>query len=182
MRKICDLNNSGTSADFRCKKSRNHGDCGGSVKVFYLPLNSVNFCFDRMTRNQVVLTGSWVRIPPAPPRRSKLCIACSDFFTKIRARSRRCSSFPRKAGGFAGTPNISCVSLAAYIFAKAAGALIPLRLLFRKKSRSARLFGCKRPHDGSLSLPTFCELRGFNSHLRKAEKIFSMCLSHAAAC
>ena len=28
---------------------------------------------------------------------------------------------------------------------------------FRKKSRSAHLFGCKRPHDGSLSLTTFCE-------------------------
>ena len=28
---------------------------------------------------------------------------------------------------------------------------------FRKKSRSARLFGCKRPHDGSLSLPPFCD-------------------------
>lgn len=26
----------------------------------------------------------------------------------------------------------------------------------RKKSRSARLFGCKCPHHGSLSLPTFC--------------------------
>ena len=26
---------------------------------------------------------------------------------------------------------------------------------FSQKSRSARLFGCKRPHDGSLSLPTF---------------------------
>ena len=25
-----------------------------------------------------------------------------------------------------------------------------------KKSRSAHLFGCKRPRDGSLSLPTFC--------------------------
>ena len=56
-----------------------------------------------------------------------------------------------------------------------------LLLLFRKKSRSAYLFGCKRPHDGSLSLPTFCELRGFNSHLRKAGKIFFMCLSHVAA-
>ncbi len=32
-----------------------------------------------------------------------------------------------------------------------------LPLLFHKKSRSARLLGCKRPHDGSLSLPTFCE-------------------------
>ena len=27
--------------------------------------------------------------------------------------------------------------------------------LFPQKSRSARLFGCNRPHDGSLSLPTF---------------------------
>ena len=29
---------------------------------------------------------------------------------------------------------------------------------FPQKSRSARLFGCKRPHDGSLSLPTFADL------------------------
>ena len=29
---------------------------------------------------------------------------------------------------------------------------------FCKKSRSAHLFGCKRLHDGSLSLPTFCGL------------------------
>ena len=33
-----------------------------------------------------------------------------------------------------------------------------LRLL-RKKSRSVRLFVCKRTHDGSLSLPTFCGVR-----------------------
>ena len=71
MRKICDLNNSGTSADFRCKKSRNHGDCGGSVKVFYLPLNSVNFCFDRMTRNAVSRKASRVRIPNSPPKSPK---------------------------------------------------------------------------------------------------------------
>ena len=36
--------------------------------------------------------------------------------------------------------------------------LLPLLLLFRKKSRSAPLLGCKRPRDGSLSLPTFCGL------------------------
>ena len=36
--------------------------------------------------------------------------------------------------------------------------LMPLLLLFRKKSRSARLLGCKRPRNGSLSLPTFCGL------------------------
>ena len=29
---------------------------------------------------------------------------------------------------------------------------------FRKKSRSARLLGCERPRDGSLSLTTFCEI------------------------
>ncbi len=62
-------------------------------------------------------------------------------------------------------------------FTKVTGALIPLRLLFRKKSRSARLFSCKRPHDGSLSLPIFCGLRGFDSHRRNAENIFFMWLS-----
>ena len=40
-------------------------------------------------------------------------------------------------------------------------------LLFRKMSRSVRLFVCKRTHDGSRSLPTFCEqvpygARGFS--------------------
>ena len=35
-----------------------------------------------------------VRIQSLGPRRSKLCIACSDFFLKVRARSRRCASFP----------------------------------------------------------------------------------------
>ena len=33
----------------------------------------------------------------------------------------------------------------------------PSFLLFRKKARSARLFACKRAHNGSLSLPPFCE-------------------------
>lgn len=51
-----------------------------------------------------------------------------------------------------------------------------LLLLFRKKSRSACLFGCRRLHDGSLSLSTFCELRAFNSHLPKAENIFFILL------
>ena len=32
----------------------------------------------------------------------------------------------------------------------------PLLLLLRKRARSARLLGCKRPRDGSLSLPPFC--------------------------
>ena len=36
-----------------------------------------------------------------------------------------------------------------------------LFLLFHKKSLLARLFGCKRPHNDSLSLPTFCEFLRF---------------------
>ena len=32
------------------------------------------------TRNQVVRKGTWVRIPPSPPRRSKRYDACSDSF------------------------------------------------------------------------------------------------------
>ena len=36
----------------------------------------------------------------------------------------------------------------------------------RKRSRSVRLLGCKRPRDGSLSLPTFCEKKegAFSEH------------------
>ena len=33
---------------------------------------------------------------------------------------------------------------------------IPSLLPLRKKSRAAHLLGCKRPRDGSLSLPIFC--------------------------
>ncbi|MFQ9872722.1 MAG: hypothetical protein ACLRVT_06915 [Oscillospiraceae bacterium] len=50
----------------------------------------------------------WVQVPSPAPCRSKLCIACSDFFHKSQS------------------------------------ALTPLLLLFRKKSRLAHLFGCKR--------------------------------------
>ena len=49
----------------------------------------------------------------------------------------------------------SCISLAPTFF-KSQSVLIPLLLLFRKRSRSRRLFACKRAHDGFGSLPTFC--------------------------
>ena len=40
--------------------------------------------------------GLWVRVPLPVPRRSKLCIACSNFFVKVRAHLRRCSSYPHR--------------------------------------------------------------------------------------
>ncbi|MCI6967263.1 hypothetical protein MR810_09110 [bacterium] len=42
------------------------------------------------------------------------------------------------------------------ILFKNQSALMPLLLLFRKKSRWLRLFACKRAHDASAALPTFC--------------------------
>ena len=52
----------------------------------------------------------------------------------------------------------SYVSLAPIFYEKNQSALTPLLLLFRQKPRSVRLLGCKRPPDGSQSLPPFCEL------------------------
>ena len=67
-----------------------------------------------------------------PRRRGLRIIRDGVFLFKANAvsHSLRRSSFPRKAAGFAGTPNTGCPSPAACIFAKAAGARIPLRLLF----------------------------------------------------
>ena len=51
--------------------------------------------------------------------------------------------------------------------------LTTLFLLFHKKSRSARLFGCKRPYNDSLSLQTFCEFLRFLRfllYLKKCQK------------
>ena len=51
--------------------------------------------------------------------------------------------------------------------------LTPLLLLLHKRSRSRRLFGCKRPHDCFGSLPTFCGLRRFESIRKGLQKSFS---------
>ena len=45
-----------------------------------------------------------------------------------------------------------------HFYSKIRSALTPLLLLFRKRPRSARLFACKRAHNGSLSLPAFLRL------------------------
>ena len=69
--------------------------------------------------------GTWVRIPPSPPRRSKVRFAPTSFLP-----SEKRSHPPA-----------------------------PLLPLFRKKSHSAHLLSCNHPHDGSLSLPAFCEFK-----------------------
>ena len=49
------------------------------------------------TRNQVVRKGTWVRIPPSPPRRSKVRFAPTSFYAygkKDVIRPLPCSSFP----------------------------------------------------------------------------------------
>ena len=52
-----------------------------------------------------------------------------------------------------------------------------LLLLFCKISYSAHLFGPKRPSNGSLSLPTFCEFERSTPTAEKPKKSFS-CTSH----
>ena len=44
-----------------------------------------------------------------------------------------------------------------FFFAKNQSALMPLLLLYRKRSHLRRLFSCKRLHNTFGSLPTFCE-------------------------
>lgn len=56
-----------------------------------------------LTRNQVVRKGTWVRIPPSPPRRSKRYIVCSDVFLCLWQKRRHlsallCQRF-QKSGG-----------------------------------------------------------------------------------
>lgn len=69
-------------------------------------------------------------------------------------------------------------------FIKVADVLTPLLLIFRKKSRSASLFGSGdgksrlRPYGDSQSLPVFCGIRDLDSLIRNCKNIFFMCLSH----
>ena len=124
---------------------------------------------------RLLTAGSLVRVQLGEPRRSKLCIACSDFFQKSERAHVAAPPFqtgPAAAGlrfGFSvvlQSPLCSglffCLRLQNKPSARASAP--PLR----KRSRSARLLGCKRPRDGSLSLPTFC---GFESDTQRWDGI-----------
>ena len=88
------------------------------------------------TGNRVVRKGSRVRIPPSPPAANcRSQYRNSLWWIAIFLLPERKYSFRQP------WPCWSAHS--------------PLLLLFRKKSRSAHLFGCRLPHDGSSSLPTF---------------------------
>ncbi len=58
-------------------------------------------------RNAVVRKGSWVRIPPLPPRRRKLHIACGDFFGKSH-RLAHCAASPFPKKGHAAPLRFAC--------------------------------------------------------------------------
>ncbi len=104
----------------------------GSVRLFACkrPLHGLAVATNFLRAAWSFFTPSAETVKISLPRRSKLHIACSDFF-------------------------------------KSQSVLIPLLLLFRKRSRSHRLFACRRAHDGFGSLPTFCgdagQLRLFRS-------------------
>ena len=66
-------------------------------------------------------------------------------------------------------------------FTKVTGALITLRLLFRKRSRLLRLLACKRAHNAFAALPTFCGVREFKSLSIKMKTIFFVSPLHVVA-
>ena len=98
------------------------------------------------------------------PRRRKRYFTCGNFFIKITARSKRCGSFPPKCpANLPGTPLIRFAPT--YFLPKISHTPASLLLLFCEKSRSARLFVCKRTHDGPLSLSTFHDIVRF-THMK----------------
>ena len=124
---------------------------------------------------RLLTAGSLVRVQLGEPRRSKLCIACSDFFQKSERAHVAAPPFqtgPAAAGlrfGFSvvlQSPLCSGLFLCLRLQNKPSARTLAPPL--RKRSRSARLLGCKRPRDGSLSLPTFC---GFESDTQRWDGI-----------
>ena len=59
---------------------------------------NMRVCWNRQTGTFEgrVSYGVRVQVPSLAPRRSKLYIACSDSFSKVRAHSCRCSSSPNR--------------------------------------------------------------------------------------
>ena len=56
-------------------------DCSGSCAGCGIGIGSgIEVVITGLTRNQVVLTGSWVRIPPAPPSKNPVTMRVSGFF------------------------------------------------------------------------------------------------------
>ena len=104
-----------TFQDFRCTKGLKPLILCGflSSRDFSENLfSSLKVGITTPTRNQFGSNPTWVRIPPAAPRRSKLCIACSDFFksqsaltpllllSKSQPLTLGCDLGPPLCGGF----------------------------------------------------------------------------------
>ena len=95
------------------------------------------------TQNPVSVSDVRVRPPSPAPCRSKLYIACSDFFIKVRARSCRCSSFPNRsrfAGlrfGFGRRPGNNGIYTVAMLYVVADG--IPFTTTFSFSEQTSSL-------------------------------------------
>ena len=121
------------------------------------------------------MRGSRVRVPSSAPRRNGLRSIPIFLYRKISQPLRHSSLFAKRHA------RLTCSLVNAlttahsryHLFASPRGfvrtalhsdfslqknqSAAPSFLLIRKKARSAHLFACKRAHDGSQSLPPFCE-------------------------
>lgn len=101
---------------------------------------------------------------------TRLRVASSNPFAGVRPQKAPAGA----ASNSAFQASLQSHRLRRWIFTKSQSAPILLLLLFRKRSRSARLLSCKRSRDGSLSLPTFGGLRTFKSLHKKRKISFSV--------
>ena len=88
----------------------------------------------------------------------------------LRPANRSASAHPLRGDGVTAKPSIFFFVSSSRTPHRSQRRLSPPLALsvappLRKRSRSARLLGCKRPRNGSLSLPTFCGLYEENGFL-----------------
>ena len=92
---------------------------------------------------------SWVQVPLSPPKEkgTERCLFLLVQRHLAQPNAARCGTSEQSP---------LCSGFFFCLRQKRSHPPAPLLLLFRKRARSARLLGCKRPRDGSLSLPPFC--------------------------
>ena len=138
------------------------------------PLARVVELVDSLASGASARKGVRVRLPPRAPRRSKRHIVCSDFFTRVRAHSFCCSSFPNHN-------RLRWVVIWFWVRTRNLWHLYDCGVPRRSKLCIAcsDFFTKVRAHSRrcSLLIPNFCDLRGFYSLILNRWKNFFIWLS-----
>ena len=93
--------------------------------------------------------------------------------TQVGSSEREPGGAKREVSRQAHHVGADCISFATTFLLKSHLSLIPSLLLFQNRSRSHRLFACKRAHDGFGSLPTCFGYESLNPPTKNAKTSFS---------